>query len=63
MDDVELTELYYALSAKFNECIARHRKEISCHRTMKHSASVPKPLRRLNPKEILCVAHLPAADS
>ena len=26
MDHIELTELYYALSAKFNECIARHFK-------------------------------------
>jgi hypothetical protein len=24
VDGVELAELYYALSAKFNECIARH---------------------------------------
>jgi hypothetical protein len=33
VDGVQLAELYYALSAKFNECIARHmnsRKRFSC---------------------------------
>jgi hypothetical protein len=30
VDDIQLSELYYALSAKFNECIARHMR--MCHR-------------------------------
>ena len=55
VDDVQLSKLYYALSAKFNECIARH-NQVAPRMSIRGMHSPPI-------SSCFGEAHLPAADS